>query len=105
MSFFKQILDREVSTVFLNLKEFAELQEFAGKSVPVISEFLELDAPVDSEQRPGVRYEGVTLHVSLLEVPDEILPGKRVTWRGETWWVLEADREALRTVRLYRERT
>lgn len=103
MSFASDLAD-DLGT-FLDLDEFGEEQEFAGKNIPVVAEYLELDAQADSEQRQGVRYEGAVLHVSLLEVPDDFLPGKRVTWKGEVWWVLEADKELLRTIKLYRERS
>ena len=35
--------------------------------------------------------------------PDELYPGTSVTFNGERWFVATADREALRTIRLYRE--
>ena len=96
MSFRDDML-ADIDAVFLDLEAFAELQELAGKSIPVVSEYLEVDSPEDAEQRPGVRYEGVTLY--------DFLPGKRTTWRNETWWVLDADREPLRAIHLYRERS
>lgn len=104
MSFRDDML-ADINAVFLDLEAFAELQELAGKTIPVASEHLEVDSPAEMEQRPGVRYEGVTLYVSLRDVPDDFLPGKRTTWRNETWWVLDADREPLRAIHLYRERS
>ena len=67
MSFRDDML-ADIDAVFLDLEAFAELQELAGKSIPVVSEYLEVDSPEDAEQRPGVRYEGVTLYVSLREI-------------------------------------
>lgn len=102
---FKRDLQEDIDEAFLDLDAFAEEQELAGKTVSVVSEYLEVDPPADAEPRPGVRYEGVTLYVSLLDMPDEFLPGKRTTWKGEPWWILDADRELLRAIHLYRERS
>ena len=41
--------------------------------------------------------------VALSDFPDELYPGTSVTFNGERWFVATADREALRTIRLYRE--
>ena len=45
----------------------------------------------------------VVLSVALSDFPDELYPGTSVTFNGERWFVATADREALRTIRLYRE--
>ena len=45
------------------------------------------------------------LAVALSDFPDELWPGKPVNFNGERWNVDTADREALRTIRLYRERS
>ena len=91
-----------ISNVFLLLtRSLASARRISE----VLDENIVLDSPEDAEQRPGVRYEGVTLYVSLRDVPDDFLPGKRTTWRNETWWVLDADREPLRAIHLYRERS
>ncbi len=106
MSAFKDQIARDIHAVFLNPKEFAEIQELAGKEVPIVSEMLEMAQSDSSDgERMGVSYEGVTLYVALSDVPDKFMPNKKTTYRGEDWWVLDANREELRTIRLYRERS
>ena len=90
-SFFKDILEQEIHSVFLTPAEFGESVTLEGKT---------LDAVVD---RPGVSHKLVVLLVALSDFPDELYPGTSVTFNGERWFVATADREALRTIRLYRE--
>ena len=53
-----------------------------------------------------VSYEGVTIYVAAADVPDELRPHRETTFRGQRWFVLESSSgEAMRTIRLYRERT
>lgn len=103
---FKAQLAADLHAVFLNAAEFAELAEVAGHpSVPVVAEKLELELPEVSDHRPGVSYEGLTLHVAASDVPDDLRTGKTATFRGEQWYVLQASCDAgLRTIQLYRER-
>lgn len=103
---FKSQLAADLHAVFLNPAEFAELAEVAGHpAVPLVEEKLELEFPDVSDHRPGVSYEGVTLHVAASDVPDDLRTAKTTTFRGEQWYILSADCDAgLRTLRLYRER-
>lgn len=103
---FKSRLAADLHAVFLNPSEFADLAEVAGHpAVPVVVENLELEMPQLSDDRPGMSYEGVTLHVAASDVPDDLRTAKTTTFRGERWYVLSCDCDAgLKTLRLYRER-
>ena len=83
-SFFKEILEQEIHSVFLTPAEFGESVTLEGKTL-------------------GVSHKLVVLLGALSDFPDELYPGTSVTFNGERWFVATADREALRTIRLYRE--
>lgn len=104
MTFREQIRD-DLESVFLNLSGFGETGEIAGhENVPMVVESLELEMPQASDDRPGVSYEGVTVYVNGLDVPEKLLPNRQVTFRHENWFVLScATDESLKTLRLYRE--
>lgn len=103
---FKAQVQADIHAVFLNQEEFGERAELAGHpAVPLVEEKLELELPADSDHRPGVSYEGVTLYVAAEDVPDDLRTAKTTTFRGELWYVLQADCDAgLKIIRLYRER-
>ena len=98
----KEQLEEDLGAVFFNPAEFGECVELAGhEDVPCVYEPLEL-APSEGHDRPAVSYEGV----AAAAVPDELRPHRETTFRGQRWFVLEASSgEAMRTIRLYRERT
>lgn len=102
---FRRMLREDVDAVFLNEAEFAEPAELAGhRDVPCIVEPLELEQ--GDAGRGAVSYEGVTIFVAADRMPDTLLPDRVTTFRGERWQVLDADcGDALRIIRLYRERT
>lgn len=102
---FRRMLREDVDAVFLNTAEFAEPAELAGHmDVPCVVEPLELE--LGDAGRGAVSYEGVTIFVAADRMPDILLPGRTTTFRGERWQVLNADcGDALRIIRLYRERT
>lgn len=102
MSLFKGILLEEIARVFLNPEEFAERVSLNGKTLPAVVDRPEAAWP-EADERPGVAHEFVALAVALADFPDELWPGKRVEMNGDRWTVCTADREALRTIRLYRE--
>ncbi|WP_303238015.1 nitrate reductase [uncultured Bilophila sp.] len=101
-SFFKDILDREIRSVFLNPAEFAESVTLEGRTLDAVVDRPETTWP-EADDRPGVSHRLVVLSVALSDFPDELYPGTSVTFNGERWFVATADREALRTIRLYRE--
>lgn len=103
---FREQLEEDLGAVFFNPAEFGECVELAGhENVPCVCEPLEL-APSEGHDRPAVSYEGVTIYVAAAAVPDELRPHRETTFRGKRWFVLEASSgEAMRTIRLYRERT
>lgn len=102
MSLFKGILLEEIARVFLNPEEFAETLTLNGKTLKAVVDRPEAAWP-EADERPGVAHEFVVLAVALADFPDELWPGKRVDLNGDRWTVYTADREALRTIRLYRE--
>ena len=96
-SFFKESLEQEIHSVFLNPAEFGESVTLEGRTLDAVVDWPEAD------DRPGVSHRLVVLSVALSDFPDELYPGTSVTFNGERWFVATADREALRTIRLYRE--
>ncbi|WP_248604303.1 hypothetical protein, partial [Bilophila wadsworthia] len=103
-SFFKEILEQEIHSVFLTPAEFGESVTLEGKTLDAVVDRPEMAWP-EADDRPGVSNEFVVLAVALSDFPDELWPGKPVNFNGERWNVDTADREALRTIRLYRERS
>lgn len=104
---FQEQLEEDLHTVFFNPAEFGEQVELAGhEGVPCVYEPLEMEMPSGSDGRDAVSYEGVTIYVAAVDVPDELLTGRATTFCGERWHVLDADaHEHMRTIRLYRERS
>lgn len=103
-NFFKGILEQEIRSVFLNPAEFGESVTLEGRKLGAVVDGPEMAWP-EADDRPGVSNEFVVLAVALSDFPDELWPGKPVDFNGERWSVDTADREALRTIRLYRERS
>ena len=103
-SFFKELLEQEIHSVFLNPAEFGESVTLEGRTLDAVVDRPEMAWP-EADDRPGVSNEFVVLAVALSDFPDELWPGKPVNFNGERWNVDTADREALRTIRLYRERS
>lgn len=103
---FKQTLGREIHSVFLNAREFGEYGEIAGHDAQFVAETLALDMPPSSsDERVSVSYEGITVYVSALDVPEELLAGRKISFRHEEWFVLSSScDEGLKTIQLYRER-
>ena len=101
-SFFKEILEQEIHSVFLTPAEFGESVTLEGKTLDAVVDRPEMAWP-EADDRPGVSHKLVVLLVALSDFPDELYPGTSVTFNGERWFVATADREALRTIRLYRE--
>ena len=95
-SFFKEILEQEIHSVFLNPAEFGESVTLEGRTLDAVVDRPEMAWP-EADDRPGVSHKLVVLLVALSD------PGTSVTFNGERWFVATADREALRTIRLYRE--
>ncbi len=102
MSLFKDVLTSEIHNVFLNSDEFAERIILNGKSFNAVVDRSEMGWP-EADDRPGVSNRIVVLGMALSDFPDDLWPGKRVEFNGDRWTVDTADREAFRTVRLYRE--
>ena len=101
-NFFKDILEQEIRSVFLNPAEFGESVTLEGRKLDAVVDRPEMAWP-EADDRPGVSHRLVVLSVALSDFPEELWPGKRVEFNGERWTVHTADREALRTIRLYRE--
>lgn len=106
MSFFKCQLEEDIHEVFLNLDEFGERGELAGHGhIPMVVEELALDMPSGSDDRTAVSYEVITVYVAASDLPDELLTGRKTTFRNEEWYVLSSGCDCgLKTIRLYRER-
>lgn len=102
-SFFKEILEREIHTVFLNPDIFAEEISLAGRRMSALVTTLETAWPdSDADARP-VSYERMELQVSLEDFPDRLWQGKPLLFNGKTWHVDASDNEDIRCIRLYRE--
>lgn len=105
MSFNSQ-LEKDLQTVFLNSLEFGEKGEIAGhESVPMVVESLALEmAGASFNDSLSVNHEGVTVYVSASDVPDNLLAGRKTTFRHEEWFVLSCACDCgMKTIQLYRE--
>lgn len=103
---FKDDVQSEIRSVFLNPDEFGEYCEIAGhEDVACVVTDLVLDMTGVSEERPGLSYEGVTVYVDARDVPEQLLTQKAATFRGQEWYVLSCGIEmGLKKIQLYRER-
>lgn len=103
---FRSQLEADLYNVFFNPAEFGEKGEIAGHdNVPMVVESLELEMPpTASDSRPGLTYEGVTVHVAASDVPEPLFVNKKTTFRHEEWFVLSSGcDEGMKTIQLYRE--
>lgn len=99
---FKEQLEKDISAVFLNLREFAEQIDLDGQEVPAISEDLEITG---DNSREGVSYEGLTLYVHSVCLQHEYTPHKVCHVNGTMWYVLECSvQQGLAVIKLYREK-
>ena len=83
-SFFKEILEQEIHSVFLNPAEFGESVTLEGRTLDAVVDRPEMAWP-EADDRPGVSNEFVVLAVALSDFPDELWPGKPVNFNGERW--------------------
>ena len=103
-TFFDEAMAFDIRNCFLN-GEFAGLISLGGKRIKAVVDPLSMAWPDGSDERMGVAYEGVTLSVALADFPDTLVNGRQIEFNGGRWYVMHADREELRTIQLYRERT
>ena len=83
-SFFKDILEQEIRSVFLNPAEFGESVTLEGRKLDAVVDRPEMAWP-EADDRPGVSNEFVVLAVALSDFPDELWPGKPVDFNGGAW--------------------
>lgn len=103
MSFKEQLLT-DIQDVFLNLSEFGEWITLNGRRIQAVVEAFDVEFDQTAGYRPGVSLEGLVLHVSECDAPDEFRAGKEIRFNNESWFVLDANRDGcLRTIRIYRE--
>ena len=102
-SFFKDILEQEIHTVFLNPDLFAEEISLAGRKMFALVSSLETAWPDSDADATPVSYERMELQVSLEDFPDRLWQGKPLSFNGKTWHVEASDTEDVRCIRLYRE--
>ena len=81
-SFFKDILEQEIHSVFLTPAEFGESVTLEGKTLDAVVDRPEMAWP-EADDRPGVSHKLVVLLVALSDFPDELYPGTSVTFNGE----------------------
>lgn len=99
---FKEQLKKDISAVFLNIKEFGEMIDLDGQEVAAVLEDLELSA---DNSREGVSFEGLTVYVKADCLLHTYTPHKSCFVNGEQWFVLESSLECgLAIIKLYRER-
>ncbi len=73
-SFFKEILEQEIHSVFLTPAEFGESVTLEGKTLDAVVDRPEMAWP-EADDRPGVSNEFVVLAVARLRCPEGM-------WRG-----------------------
>lgn len=102
---FRETLAAELREIFLNPAEFAEAVELAGhEGIPCIREPLTLESS-EGNDRLAVSYEGLTLSLAAADLPENPLPGRKISYQHEQWYVLRAERDGgLLTLQIYRER-
>lgn len=105
---FKAQLEKDISAVFLNLKEFAEQIDLDGQELTAILEDLELaaDNNRDNAAYESVpAYEGVTIYAKANCLHYTYSPHKSCMLNGEQWFVLKSSVEqGLAIIQLYREK-
>ena len=101
---FKQNLERDLDTVFLNLAEFAETVTLDGAVVPAIVDYEDIEFSAVSDARLGVVYDAVTLRLKKVDLPGRYQPGVSVEFQGERWQVYSCNGMQLAELRLYKER-
>ena len=104
-TFFDEAMAFDIRNCFLKGGEFAGLISLGGNRIKAVVDPLPMAWPEGSDERMGVAYEGVTLSVALDDLPDALVNGRQIEFNGGRWYVMHADREELRTIQLYRERT
>lgn len=102
---FRDTLADDLRAIFCNPSEFAEAVELAGhEGICCIIEPLTLESS-EGTDRPAVSYEGLTLSLAAADLPEEPLPGRKISYQHEQWYVLRAERDGgLLTLQIYRER-
>lgn len=99
---FKAQLEKDISAVFLNLKELAEQIDLDGQEVTAILEDLELTA---ENTREDVCYKGLTIYAKADCLQYVYTPHKSCMLNGEQWFVLKSSAEqGLAIIQLYREK-
>lgn len=99
---FKEQLKKDISAIFLNLKEFGELIDLNGQEVAAVLEDLELSA---DSSREGVSYEGLTVYTKADCLLYTYTPHKSCFINGEQWFVLSSNNDCgLAVIKLYREK-
>ena len=102
----KEIVHHEINNVFLNTNEFAENIELDGRhfKAVVIRDGAVLNSD-EKDDRQLVSYEMVTIHCNKLDVQKmKLIPEKRVSFNGESWFVYSCIYEDLVILQLYKER-
>lgn len=103
-SLFDEAMAFDIQHCFLNGNEFARQITLGGKRIKAVVDPLPMSWPDGSDQRMGVAYEGVALSVAMADFQDPLINGRQIEFNGDRWYVMNADREELRTIQLYRER-
>ena len=87
-SFFKEILEQEIHSVFLTPAEFGESVTLEGKTLDALVDRSEM-ACTEVDDRHGVSHKLVVLLVALSDFPDELYPGTSVTFNSESWFLVK----------------
>ena len=93
MSLFKRVLEEELTSVFLNLDEFAEIHEIEGKKIPCVVSGQEGLAETDSQDGfanvsgIGILQESRTVYCKVADLDPVPLPGQKIVM-DDTFWIV-----------------
>lgn len=100
MNLFKRVIEDELSSVFLNLDEFAEIHEIEGKKIPCIvngqagiAETASLDG-FANVSGIGILQADQTVYCRAADLKPVPLPGQKIVMDKKSWIVGEGVSEA-----------
>lgn len=96
MSSFKEQVDADIYSVFLNLDEFAEYHRVEGKEIPVVmdNDALAKLAKIGDNRTHGLVEADMLLMGKVTDFPRDLDPGRLLNVDGREMIVISASRDA-----------
>lgn len=103
---FKDAAIDDIDAVFLETDEFAERITLDGRAMLAVVERDDVEFRDPADDRVNVVYDAATLYVCKTALDaGKYLPGLRVNFNGQVWFVFSCDGEDMVTLKLYKERS